>query len=55
MIMTLEIMNWSINHLIITRCHQDISNSIPTVLFLSETHHFEHFALKSFKTIEQIR
>ena len=31
-----------------------LSSSIPAVLFLSEAHHFEHFALKSPKTIEQV-
>ena len=31
-----------------------LSNSIPAVLFLSEAHYFEHFALKPPKTIEQV-
>ena len=31
-----------------------LSNSIPAVLFLSEAHHFEHFVLKSPKSIEQV-
>ena len=30
-----------------------LSSSIPAELFLSEAHHFEHFALKSPKTIDQ--
>ena len=31
-----------------------LSNSIPALLLLSEAHHFEDFALKSPKTIEQV-
>ena len=31
-----------------------LSSSIPAELFLSEAHHFEHFALKLPKTIEQV-
>ena len=30
-----------------------LSSSMPTVLFLSEARNYEHFALKSPKTIEQ--
>ena len=31
-----------------------LSSSIPAELFPSEAHHFEHFPLKSPKTIEQL-
>ena len=31
-----------------------LSSSIAAVLFLSEAHHFEHFALKLLKRIKQV-
>ena len=31
-----------------------LSSSIPAVLFVSKAHHFEHSALKSTKTTEQV-
>ena len=31
-----------------------LSSSIPAELFLSEANHFQHFALKSPKIIEQV-
>ena len=50
----IKCVGWFINHLTITCCVVMLSSSRPAVLSLSEEYHFEHVALKSPMTIEQV-